>query len=95
MKVVKISHDEKGAGGVYLFATKKNLKDGDIVLLETRNGNAIGWCIGDSKDIKKEDLEFLEAAAPFSLPLKEVIGKMEYWEKDGQDERTYGGIERG
>ena len=87
MKVVKIRHDEYGANGTYLFSTKKSLKDGDIVLVSTRNGDTVGWCVGDSKDIRKEDLEFLETIAPFRLPLKDVIGKMERWE----DEKKPGG----
>lgn len=82
MKVVKIKHPKDIPAKEYLFATSKNLKQGDIVLCEVKNDKEeIGICTADSKEIAKEALEYLSNDSGYYLPLKTVIGKMERWSK--------------
>lgn len=80
MKVVKIRHPKDPRATEYLFATSKNLKQGDIVLCAVKKDKEdVGICTSDSKEISKDALEFLSFNAEWSFPLKEVIGKMERW----------------
>ena len=84
MKIVKVRNIPNGKYDrvkEYLFQTTHNLKKGDIVHCETvaKNG-MVGVVTADSIEIRKEVLDFLEFDAPWKQPLKNVIGKMEYWE---------------
>ena len=84
MMIVKVRHPQlNGAmsSRVYLFATKRKLKEGDWVLVQTANGKeATGLCVSDSMEVSKSVLDFLSYDAPWQWPLSSVIGKMDRWE---------------
>lgn len=80
MKVVRIRHPKDRNAKEYLFSTERTLKKGDVVLCSVKEDEEeVGICTSDSKEIALMALEFLSFDAPYSFPLKKVIGKMERW----------------
>lgn len=87
MKVVRIRHTGDPRATEYLFSTTRNLKKGDYVLCSVKQDKEdIGICTADSIEIKKETLEYLSHNSGWTFPLKPIIGKMDRWIKETDNE---------
>ena len=75
MQVVKIHH-ERSDRQAFLFETERQLLKGEVVVVNTRFGEALGQCLSDSFYIDDETLESLEDVACYTTPLQKVIGRV-------------------
>ena len=88
MKIVKIAHDrlENRQARTYLFRTDRDLKKGQVVLVDTcYEKMKIGWVVEDSIVAQDKVIAYVcgtDDTDPY-LPLKWVIGTVELFEEDG------------
>lgn len=76
MNVVLIKHH--CSRSTYLFQVPQGvvLKDGDEVIVETRNGEVGGICVCDSFELDGSPLNAVGTACGASFPLKSVVGRL-------------------
>ena len=73
MKVVKIRHFNND--GVYLFKTAEDLKEGNMVMVNTVHGTQPGTVVEDSIDIPEEAVKYIVSCYHNNANLREVTGK--------------------
>lgn len=89
MKIVPVKHHNGGL--TYVFSTTENLKEGDVVLCQTKNGTDIGMCISDSFEAEGKALEFILKGCGTTLErMKPVLGVYVYNEFDTKPEKPTG-----
>lgn len=88
MNVVIVKHEKSDKHYLFRVPYNQNLIAGDLVLLDTKNGNQIGFCISDSFTTPKDENTAIKLYQAFGLndkPSARVIGKLtlEDWSKSG------------
>lgn len=80
-KIVVVKHF--GDNGHYLFSvpTYRDLKQGDMVMVKNKRGDATAKCVCDSFEVSEGVLKALAARYGATLPLAPIIGTMkpEWW----------------
>lgn len=90
MKIVKIQHDRltNATAKEFLFQTPADLKRGQMVLVDTVHGFAIGWVSADSIIAQDKTVAYIcdnGDGRPYQ-PLKKVLGVIDVFEGDNDDE---------
>ena len=90
MKIVKIAHDrlENRQAKTYLFKTVRDLKKGQMVLIETCHGRSIGWVTDDSIVAQDKTVAYIcgtDDTDPY-MPLRSVVGVIELFEEAGDEQ---------
>lgn len=86
MNVVIVKHEKSDKHYLFIVPRNNKLSAGDLVLLDTKNGNQIGFCISDSFTTPKGENTAMKLYQAFGLndePSARVIGKLtlEDWSK--------------
>lgn len=80
-KIVVVKHS--GDNGHYLFSVPahRDLKQGDMVMVKNKRGEATAKCVCDSFEVNESVLKALAARYGATLPLAPIIGTMkpEWW----------------
>lgn len=90
MSIVFIRHTNGGQRFLFEAPPGIDLKEGEEVVVQTKNGETVGICVCDSFELDGKALQAVTKVVGAKLPLKPVVGRICVERFGGSSEKSPG-----